>query len=74
VQDLPEWPVHRGLDRDVSAFRDFLIEWVAKRKAEGGIDRYLTVPQLCEWPDIPVAEDLPYMAGATAEDGTPVPS
>ncbi|KAF2423730.1 hypothetical protein EJ08DRAFT_652608 [Tothia fuscella] len=74
VFDLPEWPVRRELDRDVSIFRNFLNEWVAKREADGGIDRYLSVPQLCEWPPIAEAEDLPYMAGSTDADGKLVPS
>ena len=73
VQNLREWPVQRKLDRDVSTFRNFLDDWVAKRNAEG-MDTYLRVSQLYEWPEMQEAEDLPYMAGSRAADGTPVPS
>lgn len=63
VHNLPEWPVRRELDTDVSTFRNFLNEWVANRKAKGDMDLYLSVPQLCEWPDMQEAEDLPLWPG-----------
>ena len=44
LQNLPEYP---RFDRDVSDFRNFLDEWVAKRNADGGVLAYFRrVPQI----------------------------
>lgn len=57
VQNIPEWPCNRELDFDVSVFREYLNQWVATRRSEGDMDRYLNAPRRLEWPDLPTAPD-----------------
>jgi hypothetical protein len=73
LQKLPDWPLSRELDRDVSDFRNFLDEWVAKRSANGGVTAcFKRAPQI-GWPALQEAEDLPYKDGSKVDkDGMPV--
>jgi hypothetical protein len=57
MQDIAEWPCNRKLDADVSVFRNFLNEWVAKRSASDDMERYLDAPHRLDWPDMPTAPD-----------------
>jgi hypothetical protein len=73
LQNRPEWPPCRELDRDVSDFRKFLDEWVAKRDVDGGVLAcFQRVPQIA-WPELQEAEDLPYADESEVDkDGMPV--
>ncbi len=72
VQSISEWPRHRELDANVSAFREFLNEWVATRKSDGNADRYLNAPSRITWPDLPDPPDynVPFEAGETLDGET----
>ena len=65
VQNIPEWPCNRELDSDVSVFRNYLNKWVATRKVDGDMDRYLNAPNCLAWPDLPTAPDyeVPFEMG-----------
>ncbi|KAF7891973.1 hypothetical protein EAF00_008275 [Botryotinia globosa] len=74
VQNLPEWVCNRELDADVSVFREFLNEWVKKRKSGGIMEQYLKAPNRPVWPERPppISDyDVPYEVGTTL-DGEPV--
>jgi hypothetical protein len=72
VQSISEWPRNRELDSDVSVFRNFLNEWVAKRRSDGDMERYLNAPNQLTWPDLPHPPeyDVPFEEGKTV-DGEP---
>lgn len=72
VQSISEWLCNHELDSDISVFRNFLNEWVAKRRCDKDMERYLNAPSQLIWPDLPIpAEyDIPYEAGKTM-DGEP---
>lgn len=63
VQSMPEWPCNRELDADVSKFRNFLNEWVAKRKSNRGIE--FNAPSQLTWPSLPDPPDydVPFECG-----------
>ncbi|KAI7975612.1 hypothetical protein EIK77_005978 [Talaromyces pinophilus] len=65
VQSIPEWPCNRELDSDVSTFPNFLNEWVATRKPDRDMERYLNAPNRLIWPDLPTAPDyiVPFELG-----------
>ncbi|CAI7596868.1 unnamed protein product [Penicillium manginii] len=73
VQNISEWTCNRELDSDVSTFRNFLNDWVATRKSDGDLERYLNAPNRLTWPDLPVAPDynVPFELGKTS-DGEPI--
>lgn len=62
-----EWTCRSELDSDVSKFRKFLDEWVAKR-AKTPTEQFFSTPKLT-WPDLPDLPDysLPFELGRTAE-------
>ncbi|KAI0401418.1 hypothetical protein F4802DRAFT_580738 [Xylaria palmicola] len=68
VQSIAEWPRRRELDAEVSVFREFLNEWVAKRSASNDMERYLNAPNRLDWPDQPTPPDyaIPYKRDAIA--------
>ncbi|GAB1205055.1 hypothetical protein APSETT445_003722 [Aspergillus pseudonomiae] len=68
-----EWSFNRMLDSDVSKFRKFLNDWVASRKLDGGLERYLNAPNQLTWPDLPTAPDyqVPFELDRNA-DGEPI--
>lgn len=72
VQNISEWTSHRELDSDVSTFRNFLSEWVARRRSDGEMERYYNAPHRFSWPDLPTATDysVPFEMGTTW-DGKP---
>lgn len=72
VQSIPEWPCNRELDSDVSTFRDYLNEWVARRQSDGAMDRYLNAPRQPAWPDLPSAPDydVPFEINGTMSTGS----
>ena len=65
VQSIPKWPCSRELASDVSTFRNFLNEWVATRKIDRDMERYLNAPNRLTWPDLPTAPDynVPFELG-----------
>ncbi|KAJ5106398.1 hypothetical protein N7456_003073 [Penicillium angulare] len=65
-----EWPCNRELDHEVSTFRDFLNEWVAKRRSDGE-NRSLNAPKQITWPDIPTAPDYSVPVQIGTLDGEP---
>ncbi|KAJ5201496.1 uncharacterized protein N7498_006159 [Penicillium cinerascens] len=67
VQSISEWTRNRELDSDVSKFRDFLNEWVATRRSDGDMERYLNAPHRLTWPELPAAPDysVPFEMGIT---------
>lgn len=73
VQSISEWACNRELGSDVSTFRNFLNEWVATRKSDGDMERYLNAPNQLTWPDLPTAPDysVPFELGKTL-DGEPI--
>ncbi|KAF9887224.1 hypothetical protein FE257_010478 [Aspergillus nanangensis] len=73
VQSMQQWAYNRELDSDVSTFRNFLNEWVATRKSDGDMERYLNAPNRLTWPDLPTAPDynVPFELGKTL-DGEPI--
>ncbi|KAI0450327.1 hypothetical protein F5B21DRAFT_517525 [Xylaria acuta] len=72
VQDIPEWPCKRELDSQVSTFRNFLNEWVATRKVNNDMERYLSAPSRLTWPDLPTPPDydVPFELGTTRDGET----
>ncbi|KAJ5781700.1 uncharacterized protein N7518_010183 [Penicillium psychrosexuale] len=70
VQSISEWTCNRELDSDVSKFRTFLNEWVARRN--GDMERYINAPNRLTWPDLPTPPDhsVPFQLGNT-RDGEP---
>ncbi|KAH7396168.1 hypothetical protein BKA66DRAFT_438126 [Pyrenochaeta sp. MPI-SDFR-AT-0127] len=68
VQSIPKWPCSRKLDADVSRFRDFLNAWVATRRSDQDMQRYLNAPNRLTWPDIPIPSDyrVPFKLGQTS--------
>jgi hypothetical protein len=72
VQSISEWTCNRELDSDVSTFRNFLNEWVATRKCNGGMERYLNAPKRLTLPDLPTAPDygVPFELGKTLDGET----
>ncbi|TVY89402.1 Casein kinase II subunit alpha' [Lachnellula willkommii] len=72
VQSISEWPCNRELDSDVSVFRNFLNEWVARRRSDGDMERYLNAPNQLAWPDLPTPPEynVPYQIGEYP-DGKP---
>jgi hypothetical protein len=73
VQSMSEWTCNRELDSEVSTFRKFLNEWVAKCKSDGDMERYLNAPNRFTWPDLPTAPDynVHFELGKTV-DGDPI--
>ena len=73
VQSISGWTCNRELDSDMSAFRNFLNEWVATRKSNGDMKRYLNAPNQLTWPDLPTAPDysVPFKLDKTL-DGEPI--
>jgi hypothetical protein len=71
VQDISEWSCQRELDADVSTFRNFLNEWVEKRRAGDDMERYLNAPNRLTWPDLPRPPDydVPFEIGRTRDGG-----
>ncbi|KAJ5372928.1 hypothetical protein N7517_004934 [Penicillium concentricum] len=74
VQGILEWTSHRELDSAVSRFRNFLNEWVAKRRSDvdGDMKRYLNAPNRLALPDRPTAPEyrVPYDSGTIAGQPT----
>jgi serine/threonine protein kinase len=72
VQSISEWPCNRELDSDVSTFRYFLNEWVATRKTDGDMERYLNAPNRLTWPDLPTSPDynVPFELGKNVNGET----
>ncbi|KAJ5473419.1 hypothetical protein N7475_002985 [Penicillium sp. IBT 31633x] len=72
VQSLSGWTSNRELDAEVSKFRNFLNKWVAIRRSEGDMERYLNAPHRFTWPDLPSSPDysVPFEMGTTW-DGKP---
>ncbi|RJE25759.1 STYKc [Aspergillus sclerotialis] len=70
VQSISEWTCNRELDSDVSKFRNFLNDWVAMRKSDGNLERYLNAPNRLTWPDLPTAPDynVPFNLGKTLDE------
>lgn len=68
VQSISEWPRNRELDADVSTFRNFLDGWVATRKSDGDMERYLNAPHKITCPDLPTPPDydVPFQLGTYA--------
>ncbi|KAH8429391.1 uncharacterized protein LDX57_007055 [Aspergillus melleus] len=66
-----EWPVRRELDSDMSNFRNFLDNWVARR-AESATEQCLSAPRRLTWPDLPGPPDytVPFELGWTKEGET----
>lgn len=73
VQSISEWACSLELDCDVSKFRNFLNDWVATRKSDGDLERYLNAPNRLTWPELPTAPDynVPFELGKTS-DGEPI--
>jgi len=69
VQDI-EWTCRRELDSDVSKFRKFLNEWVAKRTDRAAEQH--NAPKLLTWPDLPTPPDysVPFELGRTEKGET----
>lgn len=70
VQNI-DWPCNRELDSDVSTFRDYLNEWVAKRKS-GSEHSHISAPRQITWPEMPIAPDysVPFKLGE--QNGEPI--
>lgn len=73
VQSIQEWTCNRKMDANVSIFRNFLNEWIATRKSDSDLERYLNAPRRLTWPDLPAAPDynVPFELG-TSPDGKPI--
>ncbi|KAJ5617361.1 hypothetical protein N7537_002475 [Penicillium hordei] len=73
VQSISVWTRNRELDSDVSKFRNFLNDWLATRKSDGGLERYLNARNQLTWPDLPTASDynIPFELGKNS-DGEPI--
>ncbi|PVH98664.1 hypothetical protein DM02DRAFT_595594 [Periconia macrospinosa] len=69
VYNMSEWPGNRELDSDVSTFRNFLNEWVTKRRSGDDMQRYLNAPNRITWPDVPTPPDysVPIEHGKTSD-------
>ncbi|KAI1262373.1 hypothetical protein F5Y18DRAFT_430270 [Xylariaceae sp. FL1019] len=72
IQNVSEWPCKRELDADVSTFRKVLDEWIATRRIDNDMERYLNAPNRLTWPDLPTPPDydVPYQTGTTQDGHT----
>jgi hypothetical protein len=60
LQSMPEWPVGRKLDREMSDFRKHMDEWIEKR---GGVEAACNETKIrskIAWPKVQEAKDLPW--------------
>ncbi|KAJ5693261.1 hypothetical protein N7462_002684 [Penicillium macrosclerotiorum] len=67
-----EWTCKRELDSDISKFRNFLNEWVTRRKSNESTRIYCNPPNRLTWPEQPTPLDysVPFELGET-DDGEP---